>query len=474
MCENCSRRSFLGASAASGLLMAAGGLTARSEPPPKAARSKARICTLLGIPGPADRGWNLSQDEFLEIKAHLDEVEKKLGNVEFVVGRPQNAAEAAALMEAAGEDAPVLAISSGIGRLLAIMDPVLESGRPTAVFSAPASGHDWMYPPRWQSEGHRVTLFATSDYSELERAARLLRVMPLMRQSRALLFPPAQGTEPCCSPEQSKERLGAEMVGIGQDRFDAMLDEVDEEAVEALTARWIEGALDILEPTREDVVKAARVELALDRLIEEEQADAVAVGTCMGWLPRGFPCLAFTHLRDRGIPAVCEGDMDSLWTMLLFQYAFDIPGFQGNNYFDTSKNSLWIAHCTGPLKMDGADGPEAPYLLRGHSEVGGDGVVPEAHYRIGQQITRAKLINLDTILVSGGKIVEVPERSIRACRTQVRTEVEDAEKMVFDWGGGVLDGGMMTLLHRVLFYGDLVQDVHHLGHLMGMKVIEEG
>ena len=55
----------------------------------------------------------------------------------------------------------------------------------------PASGHDWMYPHRWQRRGHPVTLFPTSDYNELERALRLLRVVALMRQTRIVLFPPA-------------------------------------------------------------------------------------------------------------------------------------------------------------------------------------------------------------------------------------------------------------------------------------------
>ena len=165
--------------------------------------------------------------------------------------------------------------------------------------------------------------------------------------------------------------------------------------------------------------------------------------------------------------------MDSLWTMMLFQYAFGIPGFQGNATFDTSKNALWTAPCVGPLKMDGPDGKDAPYLLRSHSEIGG-GVVPEIQYRIGQEITRTKLINLDTLLISSGTIREVPEKSVRACRTQIVTEVRDAAQMARNWGGGVLEGDMMTLLHRVVFYGDHLQTAEHLADLLKMRIVEEG
>jgi len=237
---------------------------------------------------------------------------------------------------------------------------------------------------------------------------------------------------------------------------------------------WTKNAKEIIEPNKEDISKAARISIALQRLMEQEKAQGLAVGTCMGWLPKGFPCLGFARLRDNGIPAACEGDMDSLLTMILFQYAFDRPGFQGNATFDTARNALWTAHCTAPLKMDGPNGKDAPYLLRGHSEVGGSGCVPEIQYRLGQTITRSKLINLDTILVSKGKIIEVPARSVHGCRTQIVTEVQDAATMAANWSSVLETEDAMTLLHRVVFYGDHTDSVNHLARLMDMKVVKEG
>jgi hypothetical protein len=376
-------------------------------------------------------------------------------------------------MQQAGEEAPVLAINMCIGGLLRVSKPILDSGRPLAVFSTPASGHDWMYPFRWRQEGKPVTMFTSSDYCELERAARLLRVIPLMRHSRVLVFTPLRGTPPACKPDEIKAKLGTDVVVVPQKRFDEMLEAADPKKAQAEADAWVRGAKQMVEPTQEDMLKAGRVSIALQQLMEEERAQGLAVGTCMGWLQRGFPCLGFTRLRDCGIPASCEGDMDSLWTMMLFGYMFGIPGFQGNATFDTSKNAVWTAHCVGPTKMDGPAGETSPYLLRSHSEIGG-GVVPEIQYRLGQKITRTKLVNLDTMLVSTGTIREVPEKSVRACRTQIVTEVGDAAKMVRNWGGGVLEGDMMTLLHRVVFYGDHLQSTRHLADLMNMQVVEEG
>ncbi|HEX43074.1 MAG TPA: hypothetical protein ENN81_13605 [Phycisphaerales bacterium] len=477
MCEQCTRREFLGTGLAGGLIVAGAGwgYAWASQTPRLRPVGKSRICVIItGPPAPADRDWGADAGQIAAAKARLAQAEKDLGNVELIMGESNSAEQTAALLKEAGAEAPVLAINVRNFALTRVVQPILEGAHPMIVFSLPASGHDWMYPLRWQRKGHRVSLLTSSDYNELERALRLLRVAPMMKQTRILLFPPARGTQPAQSPEEIKKRLGADVVAMEEKVFDEMLAGVEEEAIRVEAEAWTRNAREIIEPNKEDIHKAAQVSIALQRLMEKEQAQGLAVGTCMGWLSKGFPCLGFTRLRDSGIPAACEGDMDSLLTMILFQYMIDKPGFQGNATFDTSRNVLWTAHCTAALKMDGAQGKEAPYLLRGHSEVGGSGCVPEVQYRVGEKITRTKLVNLDTILISPGKIIEVPKRSVHGCRTQIVTEVRDAAKMAANWSSYLETEDAMTLLHRVVFYGDHMDSAYHLARLMGMKVIEEG
>jgi hypothetical protein len=477
MCQQCTRREFLQTGVAAGfaLTTATQPHAWASESRPARPRGKARICVIFtGPPGPADRGWNADASQLQAMKDRLAQAERDLGNIELIIGNSSSNEETAALLKQAGPKTPVLAINLNIFSLTSVVTPILEGRHPMIVFSLPASGHDWMYAHRWQRQGHRVSLFPTSDYDELERALRLLRVIPMMQQTRILLFPPARGTTPAQSPNEIKTRLGADVVAVRESDFDALISGADQQAIQAEADRWTRQAKAVVEPTSDDINKAARISVALQRLLEREQAQGLAIGTCMSWLPKGFPCLGFARLRDAGIPASCEGDMDSLLTMLLFQYAFDQAGFQGNATFDTSRNALWTAHCTAPLRMEGAHGPEAPYLLRGHSEVGGSGCVPEVLYRLGQIITRTKFVNLDTLLVSTGKIIEVPNQSIRACRTQIVTEVKDAARMAANWSSAIESEDAMTLLHRVVFYGDHLDSTHHLARLMGMLVIEEG
>jgi len=48
--------------------------------------------------------------------------------------------------------------------------------------------------------------------------------------------------------------------------------------------------------------------------------------------------------------------------------------------------------------------------------------------------------------------------------TKVTTEVTDADKLLHSYSGG---------LHRLLFYGDYVEDIKKMGRLMGFEVVME-
>ncbi len=488
MCFHCTRRRFLGASAVGGMALAAGHLAGEGEAaePGPSCDSKVRICAIIaGTPG--EKSWCVSEPEIAAAMNRLTRAEKNLGNVEFVIGQASTAEQTVALLKKAGPDAPVLAVSADIfglsnfNREDAVMPAVFKQGRPAAVFHLPVvGGHDWCLVKPWRDEGHRITLFNTTDYDDLERAAALLRVIPLLRKSRVFVSPPLKGTPEPQAADRVKARLGVELLAIADGRYDEVLKGVDDAAARRVAQQWIDGADRVVEPTRDDVVQAGRASLALDQLIAENRAAGLCVGTCMRWLPRGFPCLGFSRLNDRGIPAACDGDMDCVLTMLIFQHALGRPGFLGNaGGVDTSKNAFHLSHCSAPLKMEGPDGPAAPYLLRRHAEVRG-GAVPEVHYRIGQKVTFTKLVHLDTLLMFTGTIIDVPkvpEGKERGCRTELVAEVDDADRLLANWGGGALGASAKDYyasLHRVAYYGDHTRTIRHLGHLMGLDVVEEG
>lgn len=481
MCTHCTRRQFVGIGAVSGIALATGHLAALSEASNASsdAGSKVRIGVIIaGNPG--ERSWCPSESEIAAARTRLEKAEKNLGNVEFVIGQANNAEQTAALLATAGPGAPVLVISADIFGPNSVMPAIFQQRRPVALFHLPVvGGHDWCLVKPWREEGHRITLFNTTNYDELERAAALLRVIPLLRRSRVLVSPPFKGTPESYAPELVKERLGVEIVQIADGRYDQIMDRVDAAEAEAVAKVWLDEADSIVEPNRDDVIKAARASQTLDRLIAENHADGLCVGTCMSWLKRGFPCLGFSRLNDRGIPAACDGDMDCLLTMLIFEHALNRPGFLGNAAgVDTSKNAFHLSHCSAPLRMEGPESPRAPYRLRRHAEVRG-GAVTEVHYRIGQKVTFTKLVHLDTLLMFTGTIIDVPDvpkDQERGCRTEIVAEVKDAEKLLDNWGGGALGASATDYyasLHRVAYYGDHTQTIRHMAHLTGLKVVEE-
>ena len=238
MCEQCTRRQFLGTGVtAGGLLLTSAAWTHAwaSESPPKP-RGKSRICVIFtGPPGPEDRGWNADPKQLAAMQARLAQAEKDLGNVELLIGQSNSVEETAALLKQAGPKAPVLAINLNCFCLTRVVQPILDGQHPMLVFSLPASGHDWMYPHRWQRQGHPVSLLPSSDYNELERAIRLLRVIPMMQQTRILLFPPARGTAPAQSPDEIKKRLGADVVAVDEQTFSDLIAGANDEEVKGET-----------------------------------------------------------------------------------------------------------------------------------------------------------------------------------------------------------------------------------------------
>jgi L-fucose isomerase-like protein len=327
-----------------------------------------------------------------------------------------------------------------------------------------------MYFQEWRKQGKKVVVMSTSDWSDIDRVVGLMRVPARMKQTRILVVGPPQGTAAGCSQEMVKKKLGAELVMISNDRILKAMQAIDPKAAEHEAQEyWIGQAKKIVEPTRQEIIHSARMYLAVKDLMIKEKAQAITSSHCMG-NPRG--CLTFSKLNDQALVGACEGDMDSTLTMLLFAYAFRIPGFITDPVVDTGKNALVHFHCTSATKMDGPCGKRLPFVIRTQSDSRA-GVALEVQNRVGQAVTCAKLVNLDTMLMVTGKIIETSTSPL-ACRTQFAQTVPDAQRLLLNWGSGVIHGGVMTLLHRVVFYGDYTKPMKDLGDLMGFKVIEEG
>jgi len=477
MGKELNRRDFLGAAAAGMALAgrlgrAAAGAAAEDAGLPKLPPVKIHK-VYAGTSGGAWPGPKFKAPaEIARYEKLLAEAERKLGDVTFVGGQQVKNAQEAAKLAADLGDADALLLFDLNFHNGSRVAPLVNTGLPTAIFVYPFSGHQWMYYSQWQKAGKKLLVLPTSDYAEIERAARLLRVPGRMRRSRILVVGPPRGTRPARSPDEVKKRLGCEMVPVDIRRVVEAHKAVDPKAAEAEAKDyWISKAAKVVEPTPAHIANSARLFLAMKTLMAEERAVATTSSHCMGAPAKC--CLTYSKLNDLGCVGACEGDMDSTLTMLLFAHAFRVPGFISDPLFDFAKNAVIHAHCTSTTRLDGPSGDRAPFIIRTQCD-SERGVSLEVQMRVGQPITCAKLANADTMLISTGTITEIPDYYDRGCRTQIVTEVRDARAMFANWGGGILPNDMMTLLHRVVFYGDHLQDIRDLAMLMGLKVVEEG
>ena len=410
-------------------------------------------------------------DEKAKLGKYLDDLGKKLGGVEFVGGEtipPDKADEVAA--KVAKADGLLVIYLSGHGGNAPTLGKLFDAGLPAVLFFQPFGGHGWMYFQDWRKQGRKVLLMSTSDWSDLDRAVALMRAAIWMKQTRILCIGGLRGTAAARDGEQVRKKLGAELVPVDNKKILEMAQSIDPKVAEAEAEQyWITQAKQIVEPKRPEIIDSARYYLAVKELMIREKAQAVASSRCMG-NPRG--CLTFSKLNDLGLVGACEGDIDSTLTMLLFAYAFRVPGFITDPVIDTAKNAMIHFHCTSATKMDGPGGKRLPFVIRNQTDSGG-GVAVQAEHRVGQPVTCAKLVNLDTMLICPGKIIETSTSPL-ACRTQFTQTVRDARGLFLNWGAGAFKGGVMTMLHRVVFYGDYAKPLQELGDLMGFKVVEEG
>jgi len=411
--------------------------------------------------------------EIKMFEEYLAGIEKKLGDVKFIGGEMLPPAEIAAVLPKLKDaDGVIMFHLSGHGgdAPAQIMSAILDTGLPAAVFSQPFSGHGWMYFPQWQKEGKKVVLLPSSDWAEIDKVVGLMRVAPHLRNTKILVVHGPQGTAPACDPKLVKDKLGVEMIPITVEETLQAHKAVDLKDAEAEAQEyWLSKAKKIVEPTKDEIISSARYYLATKNLMIAKGAHAATSSNCMG--DPAKCCLTYSKLNDLGLVGACEGDMDSTLTMLIFQYAFGVPGFITDPVFDTATNALIHFHCTCATKMAGPSSPRLPFTIRTQTD-SDRGVALQVEMPIGQVVTCAKFIDLDKMLISTGEIFKVTQDEL-GCRTQFWTKVKDARSMFHNWGANVLQGGVMTLLHRAVFFGDRAQDIKNLGVLMGFNVVEE-
>lgn len=216
----------------------------------------------------------------------------------------------------------------------------------------------------------------------------------------------------------SKRRWGVEYIDLPLERIYEYYDKITDEEVGAACAAFASQALACREATPEDLLKAMRLYRAIRMLCEKENLSAITL-SCFKLIEQTGTtgCLALSLLNDEGLLAGCEGDLQSIFTLLVIKALTGKVGFMANpSMIQIRTNEVVFAHCTIATKL------VERYIIRDHFEtnlgIGIQGIMPTG------EVTIIKCGGecLDEYYLSTGTIIE-NTNYLNLCRTQIRVKM---------------------------------------------------
>lgn len=153
-----------------------------------------------------------------------------------------------------------------------------------------------------------------------------------------------EGMTPTAVDEMEILRLfGARLLNYGLDEFQSLAEQVDIAEAEAEWKRIVAEAKAVTSRD-EHGVASARSLLALRRMVKELGLQAVSIGSypqCQGTM-----CLPIALLNEEGVPAGCEGDVNSTLAIYVLSQLSDAPVHFGEMLaLDFEQNSIVTSHC---------------------------------------------------------------------------------------------------------------------------------
>lgn len=218
----------------------------------------------------------------------------------------------------------------------------------------------------------------------------------------------------------AKRRWGIQYVDISLDKIYKIYDKITDDEVGEACAEFARNALACREGSPEDILKAMRLYYAIKQVCEKENLKAITL-SCFKVIEKlgTTGCLALSLLNDDGIPAGCEGDLQSIFTLLATQALTHTNGFMANpSMIDAQTNEVIFSHCTIGINQTGK------YIIRNHFEsetgISIQGILPTGEVTI----LKCGGESLDEYFVSSGVLLENTDNP-NMCRTQIRVKLDN-------------------------------------------------
>ncbi len=139
-----------------------------------------------------------------------------------------------------------------------------------------------------------------------------------------------------------------------------------------IAKRWIGNAEKMINTIESEVVRSAKVYVAMKTLMEKHDATAMAFHIrtlAANRRPDEYvtPALATSEFQLNNVVAKCQSHLNIILSEMLLQYAYGRPSMLGDYSVDTYNNTSMVQHCEGPWNPWG-DQRRIPYIITDHRE----------------------------------------------------------------------------------------------------------
>jgi len=470
-CENCAartgrwamtRRSFLATAAAAGMAaalaktpMLAFASPSRAEIPKPAGGPRVRV-VFVRPPEEPIVSWpggncDVPAQQALFTRT-LREAAEKIGVQLDVRDEPLHKPEdVSAFLDRIKQSPPdgLIVAAMSLGLWAPVNEIVEKRGDvPTIIYSHASGFTDHLQCGR---NTPKTFLAATTDVPWLATALRMFYTNWRLRNTRILMLTEA-GRDVTLQP------WGTQLRFIDKKRFEEVFKQVEESAeVRGIAKSYARNAKRIVEPSKKDILNAAKNYVACSRLMEAEKCHGISIA-CLGWV--NPVCMSFSKLLDEGIPAVCEADQNAVIGELLAIHLLNRPGFIQDPSPNTVNNTFIVSHCTSPTRLEGLDKDKREdYWLRSYHTRTGCSM--EVMWPIGKEVTILQAnAGAPSMFVGTGRVrSNISQPPTGCCRTAVELEMDR-----------VSDTRDVKGFHQLILLGNHAGTLQAYGRLFDIKV----
>jgi L-fucose isomerase-like protein len=317
---------------------------------------------------------------------------------------------------------------------------------------------------------YRALGVASSKKEDVLKAVRYFKVLHRMRESRiGIIYDDVMHKIVVNNSSAIREQFSTEITRIDTRELIRQYQKVTDKEAKRVAGKWTERADKIIEPTAKDILKAARLHLAIERIIDENALDVFALD-CLELFYKGsipaLPCMSFHELSYDGMPGICEGDLSSAVSIMIGKQLTGQIGYISDPVIDNGRGEIIYSHCFAPCPSQEMRKEPLTYHLRSHAE-SGESVGLQLMLPVNVPVTTLKY-NLEKrkVNIHSGTAVENVQTE-RACRTKLAARVNTAnilkncdDENPWDW-------------HRITYFGDFRREFADFAKLAGFDVLFE-